>query len=661
MEEDDLNVPLGNTVKRRGKSIASLLEEIEEHQLPAVKCLSFIWQLECLQAHRNPRKKLRLIRDKINAFKEKDFVALSYTWDNSEHENPEKGKYLVQTRDERRRFLPSPVRDCVLDRVLSFMRARNLRNLWIDKHCVRQWTCTATDSCNHTRCKEKQRALETMDLVYSQSNHPVSLLGTPIEWEHELDLLNGIVSGKLTEELKTTEHDEVLQALDLLSRITNDHWWTRGWIFQESYRGRKRMTLLIRHPPFLEAKKQYYGRFSNVPNEICINAARFSKTSTRLCLAIRDELPRDDVLYRTEQILGAVGAYTILLERTMPMSPTVIDDIQRRRLDKPWDKLAIIANCCQYDTLINYKQMEKPKSLSISTLAMYILNGEILKNEPLKNRSSLLEETLSQFLKKQAFDGFRPPTSQPDLTFNKGCRFIDVKITPIGIKTKGHLWKLGRIIDTSRFRLPLPEAQGKLCSLDEDEQQHLAWLVAELKSLNEATLAQHIQNFFSYDRTRPFEYSGKETFSRWYMGIMAEGLVAAIKKGSLLRLARIWSSQRNDNPCTAVFIWDADVAKITGLEDKPYRCDHHRRRERRPKFAFTASRPLKRGFQDRGTNDLDHHVSLEVKLSSLVDRPPDDHPQLFIKRWLAGLCFFYDFPMTDVIFPWPSSFHTVNH
>ena len=661
MEEDDFNFPLGNIVKDRGKSIASLLEEIRGNRLPAVKCLNFIWDLECLEIQENPGKRPRLIRDKINAFQKKDYVALSYTWDSSGHESPKKGKYLVQTRDKRLRYLSSPVRDCVFDRVISFMRAQDLRSLWIDRHCIRQWTCGAEDKCPHKRCNEKKRAIETMDLVYSQSNYPVSLLGTPIEREHELDLLDGILSGKIVEKLKTTDHKKVLQALSLLIKITKDPWWTRAWTFQEGYRGRRNMTLLIRHAPFLEGKKQHYGRFSNVPNEICINAVDFSEASTDLCLAIDRESQRDDVSHHTKHILRVAEAYKKSLERNMPMSPKVIEDILRRNLDDPWGKLAIIANCCQYDTLINYKEMEKPKSLSISTLAMYILNGEIFSMEPSKDRSSMLGETLSQFLEKYAFDKFRPPESEHGLTFNKGCRFVDVRITPTGIKTKGHLWKLGRIIYTSEFHLPLPQAKKRVCSFTEDEQQHLDQLANELKRLNETTLAQHIRKFLNYDHTRPVECSGKETFSRRYMSIMVKELVAAIKKGNPLRLARIWSSQRNNNPCTAIFIWDADVAENTGLEDKPHRCDHYRKRERRPKFAFTASRPLRRGFQDRGTNDLDHHVSLEVKLSSLVDRPPDDHPQLFIKRWLRGLCFFYDFPTTEVIFPWPSSFHTVNH
>ncbi|KAH7173073.1 hypothetical protein DER46DRAFT_679198 [Fusarium sp. MPI-SDFR-AT-0072] len=595
---DDSNSSLRNIVKNHGKSVTSLLLEIRK--------------LECLRIDENSSEEPRLIRDKINAFQKQDYVALSYTWDNSDQENPENGKYQVQDRDNLQ-FSPSPVRDCVFDHMFSFMRAKGLCMLWIDRHCVEQRTCNRKGVCRHKRCNEKKRAIETMDLVYSLSKHPVALLGKPIEWEHELDLLFKILGRELVKELKHKSHNEILQALSLLT-----------WTFQEDYRGQPEMTLLIRHPQFLEAKKQAYGRFSNVQNELCINSAEFCKVCTELCLEVQKTPQQDDVSHHTKDILGVAGNYIRLLDKSMPMTPKVIADIERRGLGDAWDKLAIIANCCQYAIRMNHMQMTKSKSLSVSILAMCLLNGEILWNETRENPVSMLDKTLSQFLEEQAFKGFCAPESERSLTFNKGCRFVDVKFTRKGIKTKGHLWKLGRIIDPVRFRLPLPEAKNKSCPVTQDEQRHLTHLAAELRRLHKATLAMHIERFLNYDPTRQEDNLKNKTFSRRYMRLMAEELVTAIKKGKLLRLGRIGRKPE----------W---------------------------KFAFTASRPLERGLQWHGTNDLDHHVSLEVKWPSSRDHSPNELPQLLIKRWIVGLCFFYDFPRTDVIFPWPSSFNTIFH
>ncbi|KAM0280955.1 hypothetical protein ACHAO9_010986 [Fusarium lateritium] len=186
--KDDSNVPLRNIVEDHGKSIASLLQDIGEYQLGQRKCLRFIQRLECLTFEKNSSDGPKLMRHNIDAFEERDYVALSYTWDTSDQEDPTTAKYKVQNRDQLQ-FLPSPVRDCVFDRVNSFMHAKGLRRLWIDRHCVKQKTCRKKDACPHRRCNEKKRAVETMDLVYSLSEHPVALLGKPIEWAYELDLL----------------------------------------------------------------------------------------------------------------------------------------------------------------------------------------------------------------------------------------------------------------------------------------------------------------------------------------------------------------------------------------------------------------------------------------------------------------------------------------
>jgi hypothetical protein len=73
---------------------------------------------------------------------------------------------------------------------------------------------------------------------------------------------------------------------------------------------------------------------------------------------------------------------------------------------------------------------------------------------------------------------------------NAKCRY--------GINTNGHLWKLGRIIDTARFRLPLPEAKNRHCAAAEDEQRCLSHLATELRRLGETTLAMHTERFLDF-------------------------------------------------------------------------------------------------------------------------------------------------------------------
>jgi hypothetical protein len=687
---DDSKIPLSDIAQHHGKPIVSLLLDIQKtHQQPQRKYLHFIRQLECLSVDESSREELvrpvgslkprswsqriTLKRRKIDAFKEENYVALSYTWEGSDHEDQSSGKYEVQTRDERQ-FFPSPVRDCVFDRLLSYMQAKDLSLLWIDRHCVKQKTCGKKGVCSHARCNQKQDAIQTMDLVYKLSKHPVALLGMPIEWQDELDLLAKVLTGQLVYKplgtsnfqlSQTTSQDEASRALALLSRITKDRWWTRAWTFQENYRAGANMTLLIRHPPFLEAQKRSYALFSDVSCEICIKSVDFCKTSTELCLAVQAQTPRQpDASCHAEQVLEVVGKYTVLLDRSESMTPSVITAIQRRGLGDAWDKLAIIANCCQYAIRMDNLELKRmSQSLSLSILAMCLLNGEILRNGvEEEDPTSMSDKTVSQYLKAQAFKEFCAPRSERDLTFNKRCRFVEVQLKESGIKTRGHLWKLGRIIHTARFRLPLSGAEKPSCSLTPDKRGRLTQLVAELRLVGETSLANQVERFLNDDSTRSDETFKSEAFSKRYMDIMAEELVVAIENGRPLRLGQIWGPLEPEVPCSAIFVWDSNRTEERDIGDKPHETNTRSKGDRglQEAFVFTATSPMERGYQQHGTNDLDHHVSLEVSWPLSWRQRPNCLPRLYIKRWVLGLCFFYGFPKTKVIFPWPSALQAVD-
>ncbi|KAM5356989.1 hypothetical protein ACJZ2D_016728 [Fusarium nematophilum] len=680
---DDTKTPLSNIAQCHGKPIVSLLLDIQKNQQPQTKYLRFIRHLECLSVDESSREELvqpigslvprrwgqrtTLIRREIDAFKERDYVALSYTWERSHHENQSSGKYEVQTRDKHQ-FFSSPVRDCVFDRVLSYMWANDLGLLWIDRHCVKQKTCGKKGVCYHARCNQKQDAIQTMDLVYKLSKHPVALLGKPIEWQDELDLLVKILTGQLVYKpqgttkfqlSQTTSHDEASRALGLLSRITKDRWWTRAWTFQENYRAGANMTLLIRHPPFLEVQKRSYGLFPDVSCEICIKSVDFCKASTELCLAVHAQTPlQADASYHADQVLAVIGKYTVFLDRSKSMTPYVITDIQTRGLSDAWDKLAIIANCCQYAIRMDNRELKIiSQSLSLSILAMCLLNGEILHNGVEEDPTSMSDMTVSQYLKAQAFKEFYAPRSERDLTFNKGCRFVEVQLKQSGIKTRGHLWKLGSIIHTARFRLPLSGAEKPSCSLTPGKQGRLTQLVAELRLFGEASLASQIERYLNHDSTRSGETFKNEAFPKRYTYLMAEELAAAIENGKSLRLGRIWDALEPEVPCSAIFVWDSSRTEESNIGEKPREANTRSKGDRgsQEAFVFTAMSPMTRGSQQHGTNDLDHHVSLEVSWPLSGRQAPNRLPRLYIKRWLLGLCFFYGYTRTDVIFPWPSA------
>lgn len=177
--------PLAGVAGCQTGPIVARLLHIQESKEPHQKFLRYIKHLECLHLDETRERKpagtstrrIPLLRHWINAFHEKNYLALSYTWQPSEFEDGRKGRYEVQTRDKRD-FYPSTVRNCVFDRIFAYTQHCGLKLLWIDRHSVKQHACKVT--CDHKKCKDKRAALQTMDLVYRLSHQPVALLGRPI-------------------------------------------------------------------------------------------------------------------------------------------------------------------------------------------------------------------------------------------------------------------------------------------------------------------------------------------------------------------------------------------------------------------------------------------------------------------------------------------------
>ena len=177
-----------------------------------------------------------------------------------------------------------------------------------------------------------------MDLVYKLSSHPVGLLGRPITSARELRLLANLLQGKLTSGVgskvrlsRKRNPREAWKAVKVLHRITNDVWWRRGWIFQESYKSGTRMRLLIKHPDKLNDLKRHYWdedkltpdrkpRFGNVDGELCIRYVDFLEEATRLCSGCLKRINRRrgpsaptwmlEMEATLNQILHRAGKYT---------------------------------------------------------------------------------------------------------------------------------------------------------------------------------------------------------------------------------------------------------------------------------------------------------------------------------------------------------------
>lgn len=347
------------------------------------------------------------------------------------------------------------VRDCVLHRTNKYAEHHSAELIWIDDECI-----------NQDNPDEYEMAMQSMDLIYKLSEYPVSLLSNPTSHE-DLNLLRGLLNSDF---IRTSRARPMLKPevsvqtaskiLSLLDYITTDKWWTRAWIFQEDYRSSVKMNLLIPHLLRLNWTQAGRERCS-IPSELQVNSADFHEQATAFCLAFRQKAEQEwqGAYGKCEDILNRARKYNLLYQHgdfagqelvRKAMSPSSFTDIGNRQIKEAPDLLAIAAGCCDYSIWLNTKSLKGTScSLSISILTLYLLNGEIIKND--ENDESLLSEKFFSYLRQIAFDRFDPPVESKELTFIKGCRLVDVRLSPDGIVTSGRLRRLHKAIDTGKF------------------------------------------------------------------------------------------------------------------------------------------------------------------------------------------------------------------
>ncbi|KAH8693458.1 heterokaryon incompatibility protein-domain-containing protein [Phaeosphaeriaceae sp. PMI808] len=173
------------------------------------------------------------------------YVALSYCWYPSKGESKASERYRKASDLEK----PLKVSDIVLDRTFRFIRYKQVNGvilpLWIDQLSIDQ-----------EDTPEKEVAMQSMDLVYKECTYAIGYLWVQLQTQMEMNRLSDLLSGRIVESklikgnailVNGIEIEVVHEVLDLLTRITNDQWWTRAWIFQEDYLAGRKMWLIIRH------------------------------------------------------------------------------------------------------------------------------------------------------------------------------------------------------------------------------------------------------------------------------------------------------------------------------------------------------------------------------------------------------------------------------
>ena len=643
---EDTHSTLGEIQDQCPKGLVSELLDIQEHQDADSKSLEWAKNPLCLcrEPQKPDRKRKRGVEsaqlsDGSKTFHRiprfgKPYVAVSYTNEASESEQETRvfGGYRIKGSAQGNVAAPTKVRDRVFQRAMSYADYHNVKLIWIDNACI-----------NRDDQDEHEMAMQSMDLIYSFSKYPVGLLTKPIKTPEQLDLLQGLLHSDFVEysggpdlpvlvpEMSVRTASEIV---DLLDYITSDKWWTRAWIFQEDYRSAMKMTLLIPRSPLLSGIHTE-EELCSIPGELQVKSVVFHEQSTLFCLALLQRAGEEWQGSHTkcEHILGKAGKYNLLYQHgylggqgsaRMAMSPFIFTDIGNRDISVAPDLLAIAANCCNYSIRLNTERLKGTShSLSMSILALYLLNGEIIMND--KHDESLLNNDIFSYLRQLALDNFDPPVKTKELTFIKRCRFVDVRLTPDGIVTSGRLWKLHKAINTDAFTSRTwPEGETPN-GLNKYQRSLLRQLYVELQLQGYKRLAEDLDEYLKDD------IDGKWSPEKSYKDLMAERIVEAIRQRMTIHLGCLVGR----NPYRGIFVTDP------AMETPPY--------------VFTA---WSRAGSNGKTSDkvqaarfLERFVSLAVDATDLEKALP----QLKTRTWINGLCFFEREPPRDVVFTYPKS------
>lgn len=590
---DDSKFPLRRIRNDSDIPIIQAMKEMQTAKYERGGASFFVSQLKCLRLVHNGEN-IKFEEDQINLFDKNcdDCAIASWSWKPSkyEHKVPVRGKCLIGTR-------ASDVRNSVWERAAAYMDHKDVECLWIDTECIPQ-----EDS------NGKEKAMSEMDLLYHHGSHPFGLLTRPVNTGTELDLLADILESHLLHWSEDKSEfslrrltPKAWKAVQLLDEITSDIWWTRAWIFQENYHGGKDMFLLMPHDDELESlKANHVHLFGSLEGELIIKSIKFSEGLTDLCSAFINSDPPGFQAEVARRVLSAAGRYSALLKSNNSMSPTVIADVGKRHVTEFSDRLPIISNCCSYNVRLSMDKLKRGSSISLATLALFLLNGDILycdPNEKRRHTRSASCLTITELIQRYAFNQFSPPESEymNPLTFNKGCRFVDVELGNDGVHTHGHLWQLWeRAIEISDWQLKKWKTV----------KQTLWGFYHSIKVRpHQAAIASQLKDFLN--RTNGADWKMANSADDRYRCILAKTLADSIKRKKTLKLGYIPNLEFSDP--MAIFICPDEVT----------------RENDGPVFAFTSFKAMETSDGPEYDSDVHKHVSLQVDIYDYEDKLTD--------------------------------------
>ena len=323
------------------------------------------------------------------------FLAVSYCWPKDSEGNPVSTAQTYQYRREdgsEPHFQPP---DHVVDRAIAYARVLGLRQLWIDQVCLPQ-----------DESLEQQLGIQGIDLVYQRAHGAIGLFESIITEQRQLDAFRAVLYWRRTGSLIQDDRTATL-LIEFLNLLSNDQWNSRAWILQEAFAAGNKMMINVRTAPgvrfqdewgLLRVPQHLLDTFMFVLDDIyplldvCREflgfMARVAESAGTLWLRDRLQQQSLNAIEGLQTIRPAPAAGGNMKgwsidggrqfgTRESCNAAVALSYLRGRKSFPPVDRLAILANLCDYEIRLDTRQMYQFPSLATASFALALMNGDL--------------------------------------------------------------------------------------------------------------------------------------------------------------------------------------------------------------------------------------------------------------------------------------------
>lgn len=320
------------------------------------------------------------------------YVAVSYCWPETTNDGRgnairHKSIYNIRLNDRVIRGNRAPAE--VISRAVQFARENKIRFVWIDQECI-----------NQDDPKDKEHGIQSMDMVYQQACVSIGLFNAEIQTQSQLEALNQLYkwgNDGGNSDLVAGMSEIADPLLEVLETLMKDRWTTRAWILQESFSAGQNMVLLIKRGSGIRESDTEWSSHFVSSDEVAMDFNRFLNciTFARWFFAIRSQnTTADSAAFssRIKELMNRISWFhpisshsarhevsfrPELRSRIMCSAAMALSFLRMRFNSYLPDRLAILANLCDWDVRLDTKEIEKNhQSLSNCIFVLAILNGD---------------------------------------------------------------------------------------------------------------------------------------------------------------------------------------------------------------------------------------------------------------------------------------------